>query len=93
MFAQSEMNDGSSHRVLPYYHNGARRGERRRAGRGLWYNGGMKALLSLLGLGALAVCGCVNQDIAARRSDIPWNQPSRAEATGSLPSSLVDQYD
>ena len=53
----------------------------------------MKATLLLLGLAALAVCGCVNQDIAARRSDIPWNQPSRAEATGALPSSLIDQYD
>ena len=59
----------------------------------LCYNEAMKATLLLLGLAALAVCGCVNQDIAARRSDIPWNQPSRAEATGALPSSLVDQYD
>ena len=53
----------------------------------------MKATLLLLGLAALAICGCVNQDIAARRSDIPWNQPSRSEATGALPSSLIDQYD
>lgn len=52
----------------------------------------MKAfvLLSLLALTAL--CGCVNQSIAARRSDIPWNQPRKSEATGALPASLVDQY-
>lgn len=49
--------------------------------------------LLLIGLAALLAGGCVNQSIAARRSDIPWNQPSRAEATGALPSSLVDQYD
>ena len=53
----------------------------------------MKTALFLLGLATLAVCGCVNQSIAARRSDIPWNQPSKAEATGALPSSLVDQYE
>ncbi len=46
-------------------------------------------------LGALAwlFAGCVNQSIAARRSDIPWNQPSRSEATSGLPSSMIDQYD
>ncbi len=64
-----------------------------KAGWGMCYDTAMKTLLMLLGLGAMAVCGCVNQSITTRRSDIPWNQPSRAEATGALPSSLVDQYD
>lgn len=47
-------------------------------------------LLALLTLPFL--CGCVNQSIAARRSDIPWNQPNKSEATGALPASLVDQF-
>jgi hypothetical protein len=52
----------------------------------------MKKMLLLLGFLGLLMTGCVNQNIAARRSDIPWNAPSRADATGALPSSLVDQY-
>ncbi len=56
----------------------------------LW---GMKPFLFSLGILLLLAGGCVNQSIAARRSDIPWNQPRRAEATGALPSSLVDQYE
>ncbi len=53
----------------------------------------MKKVLLLLGFLGLFVCGCVNQDIAARRSDIPWNAPSRADAAGSLPTSLLEQYE
>lgn len=53
----------------------------------------MKALFFLLTLLSLLVMGCVNQSIAARRSDIPWNRTPRSEATGALPSSIVDQYD
>ncbi|MBQ9693530.1 MAG: hypothetical protein IJV69_02100 [Kiritimatiellae bacterium] len=53
----------------------------------------MKRILLLLGFLGLLMAGCVNQDIAARRSDIPWNAPSRSEAVGALPASLVDQYD
>lgn len=53
----------------------------------------MKPFLFSLGILLLLAGGCVNQSIAARRSDIPWNQPRRAEATGALPSSLVDQYE
>ncbi|MBR5592104.1 MAG: hypothetical protein IKW38_06200 [Kiritimatiellae bacterium] len=53
----------------------------------------MKKILFLLGFIALLVSGCVNQSIAARRSDIPWNAPARADATGALPDSLVDQYE
>lgn len=54
----------------------------------------MKTILLALGLlGLTLVTGCVNQSIAARRSDIPWNQPMRSEATPGLPSSVLDQYD
>jgi len=53
----------------------------------------MKTFLIVGGLLVLLAGGCVNQSIAARRSDIPWNQPRRAEATGSLPTSLTDQFD
>ncbi len=53
----------------------------------------MKLWLMLFAISALALAGCVNQSIAARRSDIPWNQPQRSEATAGLPSSMVDQYD
>jgi len=61
---------------------------------GVWYTGGMKAFIPLLLLLAgFALGGCVNQSIAARRSDIPWNQPSRSEATAALPLSLSDGYD
>lgn len=51
--------------------------------------------LSLLAalLVALALCGCVNQSIAARRSKIPWNQPQRSNAAASLPFSMTEQYD
>ncbi len=56
----------------------------------LW---GMKALLYLLGLMGLLVCGCVNQNIAARRSDIPWNAPSKNDAASLLPPSMLDQYE
>lgn len=56
--------------------------------------GSMKTILLALGLlGLTLVTGCVNQSIAARRSDIPWNQPMRSEATPGLPSSVLDQYD
>ncbi len=47
----------------------------------------------MIGLIGLMAGGCVNQSIAARRSDIPWNAPDRADATGALPTSLVNQYD
>ena len=53
----------------------------------------MKQILFLLGFIGLLACGCVNQSIAARRSDIPWNAPSRSEAVGALPASLIDQYE
>ncbi len=53
----------------------------------------MKKTLFLIGFLSLLVTGCVNQSIAARRSDIPWNAPSRADATSALPDSLVDQYE
>lgn len=52
----------------------------------------MKPILFLAALLTMLVTGCVNQSIAARRSDIPWNQPSKSEATGALPASLVDQF-
>lgn len=52
----------------------------------------MKPFLFLAALILMLVTGCVNQNIAARRSDIPWNQPRKSEATGALPASLVDQY-
>lgn len=52
----------------------------------------MKVLFLLALLTLPFFSGCVNQSIAARRSDIPWNQPRRTEATGALPASLVDQY-
>lgn len=52
----------------------------------------MKLILFFAALLLIFVTGCVNQSIAARRSDIPWNQPSRSEATGALPASLVDQF-
>lgn len=52
----------------------------------------MKILVLLALLALPLMTGCVNQSIAARRSDIPWNQPRRSEATGALPASLVDQY-
>lgn len=55
--------------------------------------GDMKRILFLLMLLCLMVAGCVNQSIAARRSDIPWNRTPRSEATGALPTSLTDQYD
>ena len=48
----------------------------------------------LLGAFALlTLCGCVNQSIAARRSDIPWNRPDRGEATAHLPFSITEQYE
>ena len=53
----------------------------------------MKQFFFLFGFLALLLAGCVNQSINARRSDIPWNAPSRSEATGALPSSLIDQYE
>ncbi|MBR6803250.1 MAG: hypothetical protein IKM62_05485 [Kiritimatiellae bacterium] len=53
----------------------------------------MKKLLFLFGFLGLLTAGCVNQSIAARRSDIPWNAPSRTDAVGALPASLVDQYE
>lgn len=52
-----------------------------------------KLILLLIGLVSLCVTGCVNQSIAARRSDIPWNAPARADATSALPDSLMDQYE
>jgi hypothetical protein len=52
-----------------------------------------KFILLLIGLVSLCVTGCVNQSIAARRSDIPWNAPARADATSALPDSLMDQYE
>jgi hypothetical protein len=53
----------------------------------------MKQFFFLFGFLMLLLAGCVNQSINARRSDIPWNAPSRSEATGALPSSLIDQYE
>lgn len=37
--------------------------------------------------------GCVNQSIAARRTDIPWNRPTRGESSAQLPFSMTEQYD
>lgn len=53
----------------------------------------MKTLIVIGLLAALPTAGCVNQSIAARRSDIPWNQPMRSEAAPGLPSSILNQYD
>ncbi|MEG1552342.1 MAG: hypothetical protein RR417_02185 [Kiritimatiellia bacterium] len=53
----------------------------------------MKVFLVLALFVVAGLTGCVNQSIAARRSDIPWNQPNRSEATGALPASITNQYE
>ena len=58
----------------------------------IWLGRAAKGALWLGILAALAG-GCVNQSIAARRSQIPWNQPQRSNAAASLPFSLTEQYD
>lgn len=53
-----------------------------------------KVLLLLLAPAMLiGFGGCVNQSIAARRSDIPWNRPTRGEGSAQLPFSMTEQYD
>lgn len=53
----------------------------------------MKTLLFILLGCVLCACGCVNQNIAARRGNIPWNRPTNSDMMPGVPQSIIEQYD